>query len=104
VLRRGAPAQPLNPPQYTLSGWRPPAVRASAATPGASTASATTRINLNTATQEELETLPGIGPKLAERIMEFRKHTPFRSVNDLDFVSGIGPKRLEALRPEVTVE
>jgi beta-lactamase superfamily II metal-dependent hydrolase len=59
------------------------------------------RVDLNTATQGELEALPGIGPTLARRIMEAR---PFRSVEDLDRVKGIGPKRLAELRPLVRVE
>lgn len=57
--------------------------------------------NLNTATQAELESLPGIGPVLAGRIIEQR---PFKSVDELDNVSGIGQKKLEAVRNLVTVE
>ena len=61
-------------------------------------------VNLNTATQEELETLPGIGEVLAQRILEYRERNgPFRSVEDLTEVSGIGDQRLEDLRPHVTV-
>ncbi len=59
-------------------------------------------INLNTASQEELRELPGIGEKLAERIMAYRKtHGRFRSVEDLREVKGIGKKRMERLRPLV---
>ncbi|WP_426545490.1 DUF655 domain-containing protein [Dapis sp. BLCC M126] len=60
------------------------------------------KINLNTATTEELETLPGIGPKLAERIIQARKNKPFASLADLDRVSGIGPKMLDKLSDRVT--
>ena len=60
------------------------------------------RINLNTATAEELETLPGVGPKLAERIIQARKNQPFTSLADLDQVSGIGPKMLDKLSDRVT--
>ncbi len=61
-------------------------------------------INLNTATQGELESLPGIGPALAGRIIEQRRAKAFASVDELDNVPGIGPKRLEAVRNLVTVE
>jgi competence protein ComEA len=61
-------------------------------------------INLNTATAEQLETLDGVGPATAAKIIEYRtSHGGFRSVEDLDEVSGIGEKRLEALRDKVTV-
>jgi len=63
------------------------------------------RINVNTATQAELELLPRVGPALAKRIMDHRaKHGPFKRIADLDAVSGIGPKTLEKLAPLVTVE
>lgn len=62
-------------------------------------------VNLNTATQEELEALPGIGPVLAARILEYREaHGPFTSVEELLAVSGIGEALLEKLRPLITVE
>lgn len=60
------------------------------------------KINLNTATAEELETLPGVGPKLAERIIQARKNKPFTSLADLDQISGIGPKILDKLSDRVT--
>ncbi len=63
------------------------------------------KININTASAAELELLPDVGPALARAIVEHRtKHGPFRSVDRLDDVSGIGPKRLEKLRPLVVVE
>lgn len=61
-------------------------------------------LNLNQASAAELEALPGIGPTLAARILAFREeHGPFRSVEDLLQVSGIGPKTLEGIRDKVTV-
>ena len=66
-----------------------------------SAASGNGLINLNTATQAELESLPGIGAVLAQHIIDQR---PFQSVEELDNVPGIGKKRLEAVRNLVTVE
>jgi competence protein ComEA len=61
-------------------------------------------VNLNSATAEELDTLDGVGPATAQKILEYRaQHGGFRSVDDLSQVSGIGPKRLEALRGRVVV-
>ena len=61
-------------------------------------------LDLNAATAEDLDALPGIGPVLAGRILAWRAaHGPFRSVDDLKGVSGIGDKVLEGLRSQVTV-
>jgi competence protein ComEA len=61
-------------------------------------------INLNTATLADLDTLPGIGPALAQRIVSYRDaHGGFRTVDDLQNVPGIGPKKLAELRDLVTV-
>jgi len=59
-------------------------------------------LDLNQARLEELMELPGIGEKLAQRVVEYRKtHGGFRSVEDLRKVRGIGEKRMERLRPLV---
>jgi competence protein ComEA len=68
------------------------------------TASIGGQVDLNSATAAELETLPGVGPALAERILAHRaSHGRFSSVEDLLAVSGIGEKTLERLRDKVTV-
>jgi competence protein ComEA len=61
-------------------------------------------LDLNTATAEQLQKLPGIGPKTASAIVRFReKSGPFRRVEDLLAIRGITKKKLEKLRPLVTV-
>lgn len=61
-------------------------------------------VNINTANLDELVALSGIGPAKAQAILDYRKaHGPFKSVDDLKNVKGIGAKRLEKLRSEVTV-
>lgn len=61
-------------------------------------------ININTATEAQLQRLPRIGPKMAERILAYREaHGAFRSVQDLVRVRGIGPKTLSKLEPYVIV-
>ena len=63
------------------------------------------KVNLNRAGVDELQMLPGIGPVLAQRMVEWRKaHGRYRTVDDLQEVKGIGKKRLEQLRPLVTVK
>jgi len=63
-----------------------------------------TPINLNTATALELQQVPGIGPSTADKILKMRKsYGPFKSVDDLRAIKGIGPKRMEKMRKYVTV-
>jgi len=77
---------------------------------GASSVVATTKkpppqpVNLNTANSEQLQLVPGIGPATAEKILQMRKsYGPFKSVDDLRAVRGIGPKRIEKMRKYLTV-
>lgn len=77
---------------------------AGVATAGAAGAATVTGapVSLNTATAEQLDTLDGVGPATAEKILAWRKeHGGFRSVEDLGQVPGIGPKKLAALRDRV---
>jgi competence protein ComEA len=72
--------------------------------PPASQAKALVVVNLNTATQMELEVLPGIGPKVAARIIEYRKSKgPFKKIEELMNVQGVGEKSFLKLRPQLTV-
>jgi competence protein ComEA len=92
VPQLGEPAVPLDP--AAPAG-------ASGATGGVD---ATGPLDLNAATVEQLETLPGIGPTLAAAIVDERERNgPFRSVDDLERVRGIGTGRLDALRDLVRV-
>ena len=60
-------------------------------------------INVNLASRTDLQKLPGIGPKLSQRILDARAKAAFKSIDDLRRVPGIGPKTLEKLRPHVTI-
>lgn len=61
-------------------------------------------IDVNHASAEDLQHLPGIGPKMSQRIIDERHKKPFQKIDDLRRVSGIGPKTLEKLRPYVVVK
>jgi competence ComEA-like helix-hairpin-helix protein len=61
-------------------------------------------VNLNTASSEELQLVPGIGPSTADKILQMRKsYGAFKSVDDLLAIKGIGPKRMEKMRKYLTV-
>jgi competence protein ComEA len=60
-------------------------------------------INVNQATEAQLQMLPGVGPSLARRIIEAREKAPFETVEDLRRVPGIGAKTLERLRPYIEI-
>lgn len=71
---------------------------------GTTTTGGATIININTASETDLETLPGVGPVTAAAIIDYRtQNGPFTTVDDLVDVSGIGPATLEEMRPFVTV-
>ena len=61
-------------------------------------------VNINTATKEQLDSLKGIGPTKAQAIIDYRtKHGPFKSVDDLEKVPGIGPATMKDIRKDITV-
>jgi competence protein ComEA len=81
-----------------------PAVVGAAAVPGADPAAVapSAPVSLGSATLEQLETLDGVGPATAQKIVAYRtEHGGFRSADDLANVPGIGPKKLAAIKPHV---
>jgi len=83
--------------------WAQQAPGTKAASP-AGTRVTTALININTADAATLEVLPGIGPAKAKAVIEYReKNGPFKMIDDLKNVSGIGDKTLQDLRDKVTV-
>ncbi len=76
-------------------------LRGASPVPGASSPGSPSAapVQLSTATLEQLDSLPGVGPVTAQKILDYRRdHGAFHSVDELDAISGIGPKRLDQLR------
>lgn len=88
-----------SPPTMTAT-----TINSSSPIPAEMPTSGPTRVNLNTATVSDLDTLPGVGPSTARAIVAYRtKHGAFTRVEDLLNVSGIGPSKLAAMRDRVSV-
>ena len=99
VPRRFIPPPPTGP---GTAEWPTPTGRGSPLRPGSAPPTAT-RLNINRATPEQIAGLPQIGPVLAERIvLDRQQNGPFRGLQDLARVQGLGPRRIEALRPYVS--
>ena len=82
----------------------PVAAQEKAAEPKAAAPTAAAPVNLNTATAAQIATLPGLGPKAAQRIVEYRqKNGGFKKIEELMNVKGIGEKSFLKLKPLITV-
>ena len=100
------PATPGDPPQNPLYQGGPTAPNPYKSVPDApshpskSAKTPTSPVNLNTATADQLQSIPGIGPSTADRILAYKKaHGPFKTLDELTAVGGIGQKKLTRLRP-----
>jgi competence protein ComEA len=92
-------AAPLADGEQVVVPLRSPGGVAAAAQSGTTGAPSSGPVSLSTATAEQLDALPGIGPVTAQKILDYRaKHGAFRSVDELDAISGIGPAKLDQLR------
>lgn len=103
-----APTEPVAPPAPSqVEPVTPPAQQRPAPAPvqRAPTTGQPIVVNLNTATQQELERIPGIGPVLAQRILRYRaQYGAFRRIEELMLIQGIGPRTFELLKPYVTLQ
>ena len=103
VRVRRTPA-PARRPEPRLRPKRTSAVTSVPVTAGSPVSTVPSKVNINTATASQLDELPGVGPSTANRIIAYRQSKgPFSKVEDLLNVPGIGPAKLDAMRPMVTV-
>jgi competence protein ComEA len=97
-------ARPLADGEQILVGVPPPPGGPVIPAPGPASTSAPPILDLNAATAEQLDALPGVGPVLAQRIVDFRtEHGRFTSVDELQQVTGIGSRKFADLRDKVRV-
>jgi competence protein ComEA len=101
---------PAQPPIETLSSTPPPTAKGEETpikpvSPATSESDAQFPVNINTASQAELETLSGIGPATAQKIIAFREENgPFTSIEEIQKVSGIGPVTFENIKGFIVVD
>lgn len=91
---------------WILSSMAPVAMAADAQNPSppSQMQAASAKVDLNSATAQQLESLPGIGPALAQRIVAHRQSQgPFKSIDDLKLVKGIGNRKFTVLRDKIMV-
>jgi competence protein ComEA len=82
----------------------PPPVTGGEPTPSSRAGGSGGEVNINTANIEELDSLPGIGPAFAQRIIEYREaNGPFKSIEDITLVSGIGNATFEKIKDRITI-
>jgi competence protein ComEA len=103
----GAESQAINLARPLVDGEQvvvPKKGEAPAGVAGPSTQQSGGKVNINSATESDFENLPGIGPVLAQKIVDYRsQHGPFRSIQDLMKVTGIGQKKFDSLQAYITV-
>ncbi|ABY23671.1 competence protein [Renibacterium salmoninarum ATCC 33209] len=94
------------PTQAQIEAGQVPATTTGAASPNASNSSKfpAAKVNINAASVDQLAELPKVGPKMAQKIVQWRaQHGKFSAIDDLDAIDGIGPKLLDSLRALVTI-
>ena len=99
---QGDPTRAVNEPTPAAAAFQTeeqPGTAATAPPPGAR------QVNINTASAAELESLPGIGPVLAQRVLEYRqKHGSFTNIEEILKVNGIGPATFERIKLLITIQ
>lgn len=108
VPPKGTPIRPApiestpRPPSTAPATVRP--IRSPSAPKPTPVVKASGKVSLNTATAAQLESLPGVGPSTAEKILAYRQeHGGFSSLEEIMSVKGIGPKKFESMRPFLTL-